>query len=133
MTDDYTPPNAEEIRRVAQHWERVKALGCSHPTMTFCASDPLMCAECRHPLTILSDVQMADRKIGRPGGTKVDMAEVLKRFERGGITVIRADGEYEDIRLTAFRSYGNGDEIAPEVIGLTLDELTTIVNAQSLA
>lgn len=62
----------------------------------------------------------------------IDMSEVLKCFERGGVFIVNENGEPEEIRLTAFHTYGDGSPLGAEVFGLTLAELTCIVKARGL-
>lgn len=55
----YTPPTADELRRVAEHWRRVEALVCTHETLMFDSScSGPTCADCQRPLRILSDIQI---------------------------------------------------------------------------
>jgi len=55
------PPTQDEIERVAAHWERVRALACTHPEITFHGpQEPPTCSECQRPVQFLSDIQVEE-------------------------------------------------------------------------
>ena len=61
MSEPYVPPTQDEIRRVADHWERVKAMSCQHPEIEFHGQhEPPKCSACGRPIRMLSDYQIEE-------------------------------------------------------------------------
>lgn len=59
MSDPIATP--DEIQRVAQYWEQVKALACRHEFLTFQAGESRpICSACDRPINFLSDLQIEE-------------------------------------------------------------------------
>lgn len=59
----------------------------------------------------------------------IDMEDVLRAFERGGIRFTDEHGEYQEVRLEMWHPHGFSSE---ERIGITLENLTRILRAKEI-
>lgn len=98
MTTDYTPPTSEEIRRVGEYWQRVKAMECQHTSFVSDSSGWRCGAECGRPLTVLSDLQMEERS--RPLDREEVITSLIQQLDRGGVR-FTTDGQRYEVRLHA--------------------------------
>lgn len=123
---DYTPPTQDEIQRVAAHWRRVKALGCTHPTLTFGTHlNAPECRECGRPIRALSDIQIEEMKRRAPLTDDV-RDRLLTQMDRGGVR-FAVEGQWYDSRFIA-HGY-DGEDPASERIVMLVDDVALMLRA----
>lgn len=120
----YTPPTSEEIRRVAEYWQRVEVLNCTHPGWVFgSGADGPVCSKCRQPVRILTDIQLEQMRLAPIGDEVRD--GLLAQMNRGGVT-FAIDGQWHEVRFHA-----HPDAFAPseECVCISVENVERLLRA----
>jgi hypothetical protein len=121
----YTPPSADEIARVDEYRQRVKAITCDHPSLGQWWNDPT-CLDCGHSMRFLSDIQIEDLRGRRPTDEVLD--GLLAQMGRGGVK-FEVDGQWREVRFTAHPLPGFDGSGRTEYACIPVDEVALLLRA----